>query len=423
MNMVTVGVLGTSWRAGVTPWGALEQWDGLGTLDWFVAADDRWYRPAGEATIRQTTVDGTPVVETRMRIPKGDAVQRVYAVPDHGGLTIIEIENDSPLPIAVAFTGTPVLSVRQPTTVPIEGIELGADAVSFPVGHHATVVVAIAHEPGVLTALPATVPTATQVARGWLATVERASRLVLPDAAVAAAVVRERCELLLGGPADPADDAVEFLLGVGELVRMGMPAQPWVDEVADAVAALVGHSHDPHLVAALDAAERVCRAAGEDRAARDLERLRDRVPRGAQRTNESPAASGARVVAEAEAIIAAGPDLFPSGLPDTWLGQQLEVYNVPTGATSAVSFAVRWHGERPAVLWECTGTSVALRSSVLAPNWSSDAPTGDALWPAQAIPAGMAAASNLSIGNLSTGDLSGSDLSAGDLSGGDISFG
>ena len=73
-----------------------------------MAADDRWYRPAGEATIRQTTVDGTPVVETRMRIPKGDAVQRVYAVPDHGGLTIIEIENDSPLPIAVAFTGTPV---------------------------------------------------------------------------------------------------------------------------------------------------------------------------------------------------------------------------------------------------------------------------------------------------------------------------
>jgi len=89
------------------------------------------------------------------------------------------------------------------------------------------------------------------------------------------------------------------------------------------------------------------------------------------------------------------------------------VYNVPTGATSAVSVAVRWHGERPAVLWECTGTSVALRSSVLAPNWSSDAPTGDALWPAQAIPAGMAAAGIPSFG----------DLSGGDLSGGGISFG
>ena len=146
------------------------------------------------------------------------------------------------------------------------------------------------------------------------------------------------------------------------------------------------------------------------------------MPRGAQRANESPVATGARVVAEAEAIIAAGPDLFPNGMPDTWLGQQLEVYNVPTGATSAVSFAVRWHGERPAVLWECTGTTVTLRSSVLAPNWSSDAPTGDALWPAPAMPAGMAAgmaaASNLSSGNLSDGDLSG-----GDISGGDISFG
>jgi hypothetical protein len=71
------------------------------------------------------------------------------------------------------------------------------------------------------------------------------------------------------------------------------------------------------------------------------------------------------------------------------LGQHLEVYGVPTGPSSAVSFAMRWHGERPAVLWEQTGAPVALRSPVVAPEWSSTAATGDALWPAPPVPAGF----------------------------------
>ncbi len=37
--------------------------------------------------------------------------------------------------------------------------------------------------------------------------------------------------------------------------------------------------------------------------------------------------------------------------PETWLGQPVEVHSVPT-RIGAVSWAVRWHGERPALLWE-----------------------------------------------------------------------
>ncbi|WP_419854210.1 hypothetical protein [Candidatus Poriferisodalis sp.] len=37
--------------------------------------------------------------------------------------------------------------------------------------------------------------------------------------------------------------------------------------------------------------------------------------------------------------------------PATWLGQPVEVHHVPT-AIGAVSWAVRWHGERPALLWD-----------------------------------------------------------------------
>ena len=122
----TIGVLGRDWRATVSPWGSVQQWDGLGTLEWFVAGDDRWYVPSQETTVRQSLVEGTPVVETRVRIPKGDVVQRVYAVADHGGLTIVEVENDSPMPIAVAFSGVPVLSSRAPSNVPLHGADLPA---------------------------------------------------------------------------------------------------------------------------------------------------------------------------------------------------------------------------------------------------------------------------------------------------------
>jgi hypothetical protein len=38
-------------------------------------------------------------------------------------------------------------------------------------------------------------------------------------------------------------------------------------------------------------------------------------------------------------------------LPDAWWGQPLEVEHAPTHHGD-LSFAVRWHGERPALLWE-----------------------------------------------------------------------
>ncbi len=96
---ITTGVLGGRWRATVTPWGGIQPWPhaanigGGGVeeppLEWHVAADDRWHTPAHEPAVRQQRIEGTAVVETRLRIPNGDAVQRVWSVPDHGGLTIV----------------------------------------------------------------------------------------------------------------------------------------------------------------------------------------------------------------------------------------------------------------------------------------------------------------------------------------------
>ena len=381
---VSTGVLGGRWRATVTPWGAIEPWNDEPVLEWHIAADDRWHSPQREAAVRQTRVEGTAVVETRVRIPNGDAVQRVWSVPDHGGLTIIEIENSSPLPIAIAFTHGALRTVRPPTA-PIEGIDLPQGSVAFPLGHHATLTVALAHDGRGAGALPGSVPPMAGVVRGWLSTVERASRLLLPDPALSEQIVAERCELALGGPVHPDDDAVGFLLGVGQLVRMGEPADPWLPDVAHSleVAAKRGVA-DWALAAAFDAASAVFGAAGDGVAQGDLAAMRARVRAGGALPS-APPEDPARMLAWAEARVvqptAAGAALLPLGMPAEWAGSNFEVYGLPNGTGGSVSFAVRWHGARPAVLWEQTAPAATLVAPALAPDWATAEVKGETLWP------------------------------------------
>jgi hypothetical protein len=71
-----------------------------------------------------------------------------------------------------------------------------------------------------------------------------------------------------------------------------------------------------------------------------------------------------------------------SQLPEPWLGQGLEVHDAPT-SHGLCSFAVRWHGERPALLWELATAPGApppvLTAPGLDPTWSSTQPSGEAL--------------------------------------------
>jgi len=383
--MVTTGVLGGRWRASVTEWGGIVPWRDETPLQWHVAADDRWHSPEREPAVRQVTVGGTPVTETRVRIPDGDAVQRVHSVPDHGGLTLIEVENASPLPIAVAFTHGRLLSGRRPSTQ-IEGIELPEGSVVFPVGHHASVTVAIAHDGRAAGPLPSGLPTAAGVARGWTSIVERAGRLLVPDVVAAERVVRERCELALGGPANPDDDPVAFLLGVGQLVRMGEKPEPWAPDVAAAAEAVArGMSADVAASAAMRAAALVFRAAGDQRAVGDLEAMVRFARIVDQPLPTSAPTDTARWLWWTETRLvrptADGAALLPSGLPAAWMGEHFEVYGLPTGTGGTTSFALRWHGERPAVLWEQTPPNGVLTSPVMAAEWRTDQPKGETLWP------------------------------------------
>jgi hypothetical protein len=68
-------------------------------------------------------------------------------------------------------------------------------------------------------------------------------------------------------------------------------------------------------------------------------------------------------------------------LPEGWLGQAVQVHDAPTAA-GLMSFALRWHGERPALLWELRPSgdgAVQLSAPGLDPTWTSVAPKGEAL--------------------------------------------
>ncbi len=74
---------------------------------------------------------------------------------------------------------------------------------------------------------------------------------------------------------------------------------------------------------------------------------------------------------------------------DSWLGQGWEVHDLPTGS-GRLSYAVRWHGDRPALLWELEPwpgePPVELTIPGLDPTWSSTQPSGEALLAPVAIP-------------------------------------
>ncbi len=71
-------------------------------------------------------------------------------------------------------------------------------------------------------------------------------------------------------------------------------------------------------------------------------------------------------------------------MPPTWYGQSLDVHDLPTSAGS-LSFALRWHGARPALLWELTtrADEAPIDVTITAPGldqaWSTDAHQGEAL--------------------------------------------
>ena len=71
-------------------------------------------------------------------------------------------------------------------------------------------------------------------------------------------------------------------------------------------------------------------------------------------------------------------DLLPS-FGEQWLGQPIAVHRLPTIGGS-LSFALRWHGARPALLWEVEGErSFTLTCSAIDASWSTSEQRGEVL--------------------------------------------
>ncbi len=107
-----LGTVGGPERAVIDPRGLVTPWTDGWSLDWWVGADDTWHLPSRSAGVRQRLVDAAPVVETVARIPGGDLVHRAWAVAGGeglpaGGAVVVELENASPVPVAVALAVRP----------------------------------------------------------------------------------------------------------------------------------------------------------------------------------------------------------------------------------------------------------------------------------------------------------------------------
>lgn len=109
-NWTGIGNVASPVRAIVDPRGLVTPWRDGWSLDWWIGAEDRWHLPSREPAVRQSLVGTSPVVETIMRVPGGDAVARAFAIvagEGLGDLVVVEVENRSAVPFAVAFAVRP----------------------------------------------------------------------------------------------------------------------------------------------------------------------------------------------------------------------------------------------------------------------------------------------------------------------------
>jgi hypothetical protein len=335
---VILGTLGSNARAQVDGRGRVTPEDGSWELDWWVGAEDRRHMPAAEAAVRQSRPSAAPIATTSMRVPGGDAVQRAYAVGGPGELVVVEVENASAVPFAVGFVlrGRPELVLpRPPLRTEPDG---GGEALVYPVAHRTVRRIAVALGGAPVGIDVDALPDVDAVMRGWDAQLERGMRVDLPDPELQRAVDAARADLLL----DRSDAAA--------LEDWGFD-----DEAAEAWSSL---------------------------SFRDRRRARRR-PLRPPHWDELPdlAAAGPFLLGLRAMLVHDDGDTVSlvTDQPRAWRGQSLEVHDAPTRSFGRVSFAVRWHSDRPALLWECEQAGGRLRAPGLDPEWSTTDRQGEAL--------------------------------------------
>lgn len=263
----TLGILDEGAQATVDPAGLVTVTGARWSLDWWIGAEDRWHLPAREAAVRQALIGSSPVVETRVRVPSGDAVQRAYVARAPGGqqAVVVEVENASTVPFAVTLAIRPhdqvalghagsvsvdgatvrvdgavaLVAARAPGRMALGSAAVGdaativlagdagpvtADGITcpdglanaallFPLAHTAVLRVVLPLDPSAPPAEPSAFPAADQVASGWAAQASQGARIDVPDRRIREALRVSLRALLLRASDDPAAPAALALLG------------------------------------------------------------------------------------------------------------------------------------------------------------------------------------------------------------------
>jgi hypothetical protein len=386
----TIGALGGRHDAAVDRLGGLAPRAAAWELVWWIGADDRWRIPAQEAAVRQLLVDGMPVVQTSMRVPGGDAVHRVYGAPapDVGDVAVIEVTNESPAPFVVALVvrgasaveldggtvfvdGRRALGTARPPSrwaMAADGstedivVRGGASDATFaprrdrgarliaaflhPVAHRTTLRAMVALGTHGLGAVELSqLPDAAAVARGWHAQLGRGLQVDLPDEGLQRAVETARAATVLAGQAWKVDPDVAAVLE-----DWGLDA-----EAAGAWTRLSGRERR--------------RVARREPAVRSWDEALGLVSRPDARLL---AAVRAAIVCERDDTISVANDW-----PREWIGLPIDVRDAPT-RRGLVSWSVRWHGDKPALLWDGPAETRFIAPG-LDPTWSSADASGEAL--------------------------------------------
>jgi hypothetical protein len=316
MTRIHIGAVGAGVLATVDERGTVTTHGA--TLAWRVRVGDDWRRPGDEIPVRVTRPGPAPIAHAAVRAHGDDVTVRVYALGDEARSVLVDVENGTGEAIAVAFelrSGSwDDVSVLRPA-----GATEPDGARVYPVPHRTTFRLALGSAPiDVRHAADA-----GAVARGWERMLDRAMRVELPEP-LQSEVDAARADLLLAPPSGATFATLE---------AWGFDAE-----------ALTMWSH-------LGFRER--------RAARrgpvgTLGEVRDALVREE----------------------AGGLAVFP-GFRSAWLGQSLAVHDVPL-RTGRASFALRWHGARPALLWDVPD-GLDVRAPALDPAFGSREPHGEAL--------------------------------------------
>ncbi len=412
-------------------------------IEWAVLAGTDWKRASDEAAVRQGRVDDAPVYETWMRVPGGDVIQRVGVLNDGSGRALlVEYENASPNAVVVATIGTGAGAVTAELSgVRVDGVcwirpsvDAGAVAVDddiwatldrepddacaagdgdvamlVPLPHRQTMSVTITIDgDGKMRPI-----TPGEIAAGWRAVTADALTVDVPDTDLVAAWRRVVGDLVLAaGSDDPvvageaawwldlaglpaeADRARSHLLATIDRGRLDPDAAVVAlralasRELRQGRASSLAQTAGPLVKLAGEALDRdtatiVARALQLEapEAAADAAALAERLP-ASSRAMVSPVAAGAeRVLGHLfrDADLTERIEMLPS-VPESWFGQSIDVRGMVTGL-GTLSFSVRWHGDRPAVLWERVGgpDDAVLCCPGLDPSWSSTERSGEAL--------------------------------------------